>query len=287
MIPNVILNDGTSIPQLGFGTLYVLPGREESTEDSTTEGVVGIAFDTGYRHIDTAQSYGTEAGVGRAIAAAGIPRADIYVTSKLGNANHRPDAVRRSIGETLGNLGVEELDLFLMHWPLPTLYDGNFASTWSAMNQLVRDGLVRTTGVSNFEPDHLDRIISETSVAPAVNQIELHPYFRNDTASAACIERGIAVEAWSPLGRGAVLSDAVITSVCKAHDRSAAQIILRWHIQHGHIVIPKSSSPERMKENIALFDFELTADEMAQIDALDRGEAGRIGPHPNTFAQIP
>ena len=195
--------------------------------------------------------------------------------------------MRRSIGETLGNLGVEELDLFLMHWPLPTLYDGNFASTWSAMNQLVRDGLVRTTGVSNFEPDHLDRIISETSVAPAVNQIELHPYFRNDTASAACIERGIAVEAWSPLGRGAVLSDAVITSVCKAHDRSAAQIILRWHIQHGHIVIPKSSSPERMKENIALFDFELTADEMAQIDALDRGEAGRIGPHPNTFAQIP
>ena len=174
-----------------------------------------------------------------------------------------------------------------MHWPLPTLYDGNFASTWSAMNQLVRDGLVRTTGVSNFEPDHLDRIISETSVAPAVNQIELHPYFRNDTASAACIERGIAVEAWSPLGRGAVLSDAVITSVCKAHDRSAAQIILRWHIQHGHIVIPKSSSPERMKENIALFDFELTADEMTQIDALDRGEAGRIGPHPNTFAQIP
>jgi len=287
MIPNVILNDGTSIPQLGFGTLYVLPGREESAEDLTTEGVVGIAFDTGYRHIDTAQSYGTEAGVGRAIAAAGIPRADIYVTSKLGNANHRPDAVRRSIGETLGNLGVEELDLFLMHWPLPTLYDGNFASTWSAMNQLVRDGLVRTTGVSNFEPDHLDRIISETSVAPAVNQIELHPYFRNDTASAACIERGIAVEAWSPLGRGAVLSDAVITSVCKAHDRSAAQIILRWHIQHGHIVIPKSSSPERMKENIALFDFELTADEMAQIDALDRGEAGRIGPHPNTFAQIP
>lgn len=287
MIPNVILNDGTSIPQLGFGTLYVLPGREESAEDLTTEGVVGIAFDTGYRHIDTAQSYGTEAGVGRAIAAAGIPRADIYVTSKLGNANHRPDAVRRSIGETLGNLGVEELDLFLMHWPLPTLYDGNFASTWSAMNQLVRDGLVRTTGVSNFEPDHLDRIISETSVAPAVNQIELHPYFRNDTASAACIERGIAVEAWSPLGRGAVLSDAVITSVCKAHDRSAAQIILRWHIQHGHIVIPKSSSPERMKENIALFDFELTADEMTQIDALDRGEAGRIGPHPNTFAQIP
>ena len=242
------------------------------------------------RGIDTAQSYGSEQGVGKAIAASRIPRDELYVTSKLSNGNHRPDDVRRSFDETLKKLGLEQLDLFLMHWPVPTLYDGDYIiSTWKALTELVKGGRLRTVGVSNFQPEHLDRVVAATGVAPAVNQIEVHPYFTNDAGCAASMRHGVAVEAHSPLGhgQGRLLDDPVIRRVAVAHDRTSAQIVLRWHLQHGRIVFPKSVHRERMEENLQVFGFELSPDEMAAIDGLDRGEKGRIGPHPDTFAAIP
>jgi 2,5-diketo-D-gluconate reductase A len=282
------LNDGASIPQLGFGTLSIQPDREDSRENAIlTSNLVGFALEVGYRHIDTAQSYGSERGVGEAIAASGIPREQIFVTSKLSNRNHRPDDVRSSFAETLKKLGLEYLDLFLIHWPLPTLYEGDFVSTWRAMIELLQDGRLRTVGVSNFEPPHLDRIISETGVVPAVNQIELHPYFHNETTAAASRKSGIAVEAWSPLGQGNVLDDAVIGGIASNRARSPAQIILRWHIQRGNVVIPKSANRQRIEENFAVTDFELSLDELQAIDALNRDEEGRRGPHPNTFDWLP
>jgi 2,5-diketo-D-gluconate reductase A len=287
-IPNIPLHDGTSIPQLGFGTLSVQPDRQDTTANAQiTADIVGLALQVGYRHIDTAQQYGTERGVGQAIAASGLPREAVYVTTKLGNANHRPEDVRRSFDATLEKLGLEYVDLFLMHWPLPTLYNGDYVATWRAMTELLADGRLRNAGVSNFLPHHLDRIIGETGVVPVVNQIEVHPEFSNRTVVEATRRHGIAVEAWSPLGQGKVLANSVVGRLAADRGRSPAQIILRWHIQHGYIVFPKSTRRERMQENLLLFDFELSADEMAAIDALDTGEAGRIGPHPDTFAWIP
>jgi 2,5-diketo-D-gluconate reductase A len=200
-IPDITLNDGTAIPQLGFGTLAVQPDREATPSNiETTAEVVGLALQAGYRHIDTAQAYGTERGAGKAIAAFGIPREELYVTNKLANSNHRPDDVRRSFDETLENLGLDQLDLFLVHWPLPTLYDGDYVSTWKAVTEFVADGRLRSAGVSNFRPAHLDRIIAETGIVPAVNQFELHPYFANEAARAATRRHGIAVEATVPSG---------------------------------------------------------------------------------------
>lgn len=287
-MPQIALNNGLTIPQLGFGTLAVQPDRNSTPENiETTAEIVGLALQAGYRHIDTAQAYGTERGVGKAIAASGIPRDELYLTSKLANANHRPDDVQRSFAETLDNLGVEQLDLFLVHWPLPTLYDGDYVSTWRAVTDFVAEGRLRSAGVSNFQPAHLDRIITETGITPAVNQFELHPYFANRAVCTASRQYGIAVEAHSPLGHNnAPLSDDTITTIAAAHGKSAAQVILRWHIQHGHIAIPKSSQQERMKENITVFDFDLTAEEMAAIDALDRGAHGRVGPHPDTYEGV-
>jgi 2,5-diketo-D-gluconate reductase A len=289
-IPRITLNDGTTIPQLGFGTLNVQPDRRSTPANiARTADVVGLALELGYRHIDTAQSYGNEQGVGKAIAASRIPRDELYVTSKLSNGNHRPDDVRRSFDETLEKLGLERLDLFLVHWPVPTLYDGDYVSTWKAMTELVAGGRLRTAGVSNFQSKHLDRIIAATGMVPAVNQIEVHPYFRNDAVRAASIRHGVTVEAHSPLGhgRGRLLDDPVIRRVAAARDRISARIVLRWHLQHGRIVFPKSAHRERMEENLKVFDFELSSDEMAAIDALDRGEKGRVGPHPDTFDAIP
>jgi 2,5-diketo-D-gluconate reductase A len=288
MIPDIALNDGTTIPQLGFGTLHIQPDREPTPENSRrTAEVVSLALQVGYRHLDTAQQYGNEKGVGLAIAASGIDRKELYVTSKLGNRNHRPADVRRSFEETLDNLGLDYLDLFLMHWPLPTLYGGDYVSTWEAMAALVEGGRLRTVGVSNFQPAHLDRILSATGIVPAVNQIEVHPYHRNDAARSASLRHGIVVEAWSPLGQGKLLDDPVIGEIARARGKSAAQVILRWHLQHGHVIFPKSARLERMRENLDLFDFELSAAEVARIDALDRGEAGRIGPNPDTFDWLP
>jgi len=287
-IPEITLNDQTAIPQLGFGTLAVQPNREATQPNiEQTAEIVGLALQAGYRHIDTAQAYGTERGVGKAVAASGIPREELYVTSKLSNANHRPDDVRRSFHETLENLGLEQLDLFLIHWPLPTLYDGDYVSTWKAVTEFVAQGRLRSAGVSNFQPDHLDRIIAETGIAPAVNQFELHPYFANHAARAATRRHGIAVEAHSPLGHdGKPLSDETITKVATAREKTNAQIILRWHMQHGHIAIPKTARLERMEQNIAVFDFELSAEEIASIDALDKGENDRVGPNPDTYEGI-
>jgi 2,5-diketo-D-gluconate reductase A len=284
MIPRITLNDGTSIPQLGFGTLHLPPRPRPSRQDlKEAAAIIGRALRVGYRHIDTAQMYGNEQAVGEAIAASGIPRDELYITSKLDNGNHRPDDVRRSFDATLGKLGLGYLNLFLIHWPLPRLYGGDYVSTWKAMTELVADGCLRTAGVSNFQPAHLDRIIGETGIAPAVNQIEVHPYFSNRAARAASARHGTAVEAWRPLGQGKVLDDPVISRIAAAKGRSSAQVTLRWHIQHGWITFPKSTRGERMKENVDLFGFALSAAEVASIDALDQGATGRIGPDPDTW----
>jgi 2,5-diketo-D-gluconate reductase A len=287
-IPTIALHNGSKIPQLGFGTLNIPPDRNPTPANAAkTAEVVGLALELGYRHIDTAQSYGNEHGVGQAIANSGIPRRDLWVTSKLGNGNHKPDDVRRSFDGTLGKLGLDYLDLFLIHWPLPTLYEGDYVSTWKAVTHLLADGRLRTAGVSNFQPEHLDRIIRETGVAPAVNQVEIHPYFPNDAVRDATRRHGVVVEAWSPLGQGKLLTDAAIAAIARGHGKTAAQVILRWQVQKGHVVFPKSMHRERMEENLAIFDFQLSDEEVETIAALGKGEAGRIGPNPDTFAWIP
>lgn len=278
MIPQLTLRDRTTIPQLGFGTYLVPPEQTEAT--------VGTALEVGYRHIDTAQMYQNEAGVGAAIRASGIARDELYVTTKLGNPSHRPDDVRRTFDESLERLGLDHIDLFLIHWPLPTRYDGDFVSTWQAMAGLLDDGRLRSVGVSNFEPAHIDRIVTETGVVPVVNQIEVHPFFANGTARAASLAHGTLVEAWSPLAQGAVLDDEVLRRIAGDLGRTVSQVTLRWHVQRGDIVFPKSMRRERMEENLAIFDFELTADQMTAIDGLDQGASGRQGPHPDTFDWI-
>jgi len=278
-VPTIDLNDGHTIPQLGFGVFQIDP------ED--TVGAVGRALEVGYRHVDTAQMYGNEKEVGEAVRASGLDRADVFVTSKLNNGVHRPDEARRAFDGTLSDLGFDYVDLFLIHWPLPTLYDGDFVSTWETLAELHRDGRARSIGVSNFQVDHLRRLTDATGVVPAVNQIERHPYLLNDAVHDYGRAHGIATEAWSPIAQGDVLEDPVITGIAQKLGRSAAQVVLRWHIQHGAIVFPKSTTPERIEENFALFDFELEGDDVEEIDGLDRGEAGRTGPNPDTFDHIP
>jgi 2,5-diketo-D-gluconate reductase A len=274
-VPTLGLNDGTEIPQLGFGVFLVPPEETQRT--------VEHALEVGYRHIDTAQMYGNEAEVGAAIKAAGIQRDDLYVTTKLNNGFHRPDDARRAFSESLDKLGLDRVDLFLIHWPLPTRYDGDFVSTWRTLVELREGGGTTSVGVSNFEPDHLDRIVEETGVVPAVNQIEVNPYFTNETARAADVRHGIATEAWSPIARGGIAGDQTIESIGQRVGRTPAQVTLRWHLQRGDIIFPKSTHRERMEENFALFDFELSDEDVATIAALDRGEPGRTGPNPNTF----
>ena len=278
-VPTISLHDQTTIPQLGFGVFQVPP--EETAATVTT------AFEVGYRHIDTAQMYQNEAGVGEAIASAGIARDELYVTTKLNNNHHRPDDVKRSFEESLAKLQLDQVDLFLIHWPLPTQYDGDFVSTWKAMAELVTAGGARSVGVSNFQPAHLDRLVEETGVVPVVNQIEVHPYFANDTAREASLRHGIHIEGWSPIAQGKVLDDAVIGEIAEAHGKTASQVTLRWHVERGDIVFPKSMSAERMRENFEIFDFSLTDDQMTAISGLDQGESGRTGPNPDTFDYIP
>ncbi|MGB0189472.1 MAG: aldo/keto reductase [Nocardioides sp.] len=278
-VPTITLNNQTEIPQLGFGVFQVPP---EQTADT-----VSTALEVGYRHIDTAQMYQNEQGVGRALADSGIPRRELYVTTKLNNGFHAPDDARRSFDQSLEALGLDHVDLFLIHWPLPTLYDGDYVSTWRTLSEFVADGRARSIGVSNFQPAHLDRIVAETGVIPAVNQIEVHPYFCNEDARAASIRHGVEVEAWSPIAQGAVLDDEVIGKIAAAHGKTPSQVTLRWHVERGDIVFPKSMKRERMEENFAVFDFELTPEEIAAISALDRGEDGRRGPNPDTFDYVP
>jgi 2,5-diketo-D-gluconate reductase A len=288
MVPGRLLNDGSTIPRLGFGTLQIPESRSPSDADiACAARLFGEAFAIGYRHFDTAQSYGNEAAVGQAAAASGLARGDLFITTKLSNANHGPDDVRRSFDESLAKLGTDYVDLFLIHWPLPTRYHGDYVSTWRAMTELVGDGRLRSVGVSNFQPAQLEQIVRETGVMPSVNQIEVHPYFANHEAREACTAHGVAIEAWSPLGRGELLKDPVIVGIAGECGRTPAQVVLRWHIQHGHIVFPKSSRPERMAENFDIFGFELSVRQMKAIYELDRGEAGRVGPNPDTFDWIP
>ena len=275
-VPSIQLNDGNSIPQLGFGVFQIPP---EETAEATR-----LALEIGYRHIDTAEMYGNEREVGEAVRASGLDRDEVFVTSKLNNGAHRPDDARAAFDRTLSALGFDHVDLFLIHWPLPTLYDGDFVSTWRALEEFRADGRARSIGVSNFEVDHLERLAAETDVVPAVNQIELHPYLLNEDVRSYGEEHGIATEAWSPLKQGEVLRDPAILEIAERLDRTAAQVVLRWHIQHGYIVFPKSTTPERMRENFELFDFELEAGDVERIDGLDRGEAGRNGPHPQQMA---
>jgi 2,5-diketo-D-gluconate reductase A len=231
--------------------------------------------------------YRNERGVGEAVAGSGLARDEVYITSKLNNGFHRPDDARRAFDETLQALGTDHVDLFLIHWPLPTRYDGDFVSTWNTLIEFQADGRARSIGVSNFQVDHLDRLARETSVVPAVNQIEVHPYFGNEAVRARDAEAGILTEAWSPIAQGDVLDDPVVTEIAGRLERTASQVVLRWHVQRGDIVFPKTTHVERMRENLALFDFELGDEDMAAITALDRGEAGRRGPDPDTFDWIP
>jgi 2,5-diketo-D-gluconate reductase A len=278
-VPLITLNDGNTIPQHGFGVFQIPPDE--------TAAAVRSALDIGYRHIDTAEMYGNEEGVAGGIAEAGVDRAEVFITSKLNNGYHRPDDARRAFDATLKALRSDYVDLFLIHWPLPTLYDGDFVSTWKVLEQFAADGRARSVGVSNFQPAHLDRLAKESDTTPAVNQIEVHPYFANDDVRAYGVEHGIATEAWSPIAQGKVLGDEVITRIAAAHDKTSAQVVLRWHIQRGDIVFPKSVSPERVKSNFEIFDFSLDGDEMTAITGLDRGESGRTGPRPDEFDYIP
>ena len=278
-VPTITLNDGNTIPQLGFGVFQIEP---EDTVEAVSE-----ALRIGYRHIDTAEMYGNEKEVGEAVRASGLERGEVFVTSKLNNAFHEPDDARAAFDTTLSELGFDYVDLFLIHWPLPTLYDGDFVSTWKTLEEFHHDGRARSIGVSNFQIEHLERLAAETETVPAVNQIEVHPYFTNDAVRGYGQEHGIATEAWSPIAQGGVLEDPTIVRIAHRAGKTPAQVVLRWHIQRGDIVFPKSVTPSRMRENFELFDFELGHGEMDEISALDRGEDGRTGPNPDTFAYVP
>jgi 2,5-diketo-D-gluconate reductase A len=278
-VPTIELNDGHTIPQLGFGVFQIPP------ED--TAAAVSVALEAGYRHIDTAEMYRNEQGVGDAVRASGLDRADVFITSKLNNGFHRPDEARRAFAETLDELGTEYVDLFLIHWPLPTLYDGDYLSTWKTLEEFRDDGRARSIGVSNFQVAHLERLAAESDTVPAVNQIELHPYFGNSEVAAYDRAHGIATEAWAPIAQGKVLDDPTLNEIGDRLGKSPAQVALRWHIQHGRIVFPKSVTPARINENFELFDFQLEPEDIEKIDALDRGEAGRDGPNPDSFAYVP
>ncbi len=278
-VPDVNLNDGRTIPQLGFGVFQIDPAE--------TAAAVRTALEVGYRHIDTAEMYGNEKEVGEGLRTSGIDPDDVFVTSKLNNGFHAPDDARRAFDGTLEALGFDHVDLFLIHWPLPTRYDGDFVSTWQVLEEFYRDGRARSIGVSNFTPHQLRRLAAETEVVPAVNQIEVHPFFTNDEVRAYGAEHGIVTEAWSPIAQGGVLKDPTISTIADRVGKSTAQVTLRWHVQLGHVVFPKSVTRERVQANFEIFDFELTDEDLALISALDQGEAGRTGPNPETFDYIP
>ncbi|MEU2895938.1 MULTISPECIES: aldo/keto reductase [Streptomyces] len=268
-VPPIILNNGVEMPQLGFGVWQV--------PDTEAETAVATALEAGYRSIDTAAAYGNEEGTGRAIANSGVPREDLFVTTKLWNSDHGYDSTLRAFDTSLSKLGLDHVDLYLIHWPVPAR--GRYVDTYKAFEKLLADGRVRAIGVSNFLPEHLEQLAAETSVVPAVNQIELHPHLQQHAAREYHAERGIATEAWSPLGSGkGILEVPAIVAIARKHGRTAAQVVLRWHIQLGNVVIPKSVTPSRIEENFDVFGFTLDAEDLAAISALN--EDRRLGPHP-------
>jgi 2,5-diketo-D-gluconate reductase A len=275
-VPTITLNNGVEIPQLGFGVYQVKP--EETAQ------AVQAALEIGYRHIDTAEMYGNEKGVGEGIRNSGVPREEVFVTSKLNNGFHAHDDALKAFDQSLADLGFDHLDLFLVHWPLPGI-DVDYVETWKAMEEIYHSGRAKAVGVSNFNAHHLRKLFSETQVRPAVNQIEVHPYLAQDELRAFDADHEIATEAWSPIAQGKVLDDPTIVRVAERTGRTPAQVTLRWHVQRGDIVFPKSVTRSRIEENFSLFDFELTEDDMREITALDRGE--RTGPDPDTFNYIP
>ncbi|SDC22694.1 2,5-diketo-D-gluconate reductase A [Geodermatophilus telluris] len=275
-VPTIRLNNGVEIPQLGFGVYQIPP--EETVEATRT------ALEVGYRHIDTAEMYGNEKEVGQAVRESGVDRSEVFVTSKLNNGFHRRDDALRAFDQTLADLGFDQLDLFLVHWPLPTI-DVDYVETWKAMEEIYASGRCRAVGVSNFNPHHLRRLFAESELRPAVNQIEVHPYLANDEVRAFDADHEIVTEAWSPIAQGKVLGDPVVTRIAEKTGRTPAQVVLRWHVQRGDVVFPKSVTRSRVEENFALFDFELDTGDMAALTGLDRGE--RTGPDPDTFDYVP
>ncbi|WBM79301.1 aldo/keto reductase [Cryobacterium breve] len=270
-VPRIALNNGVEIPQLGFG-VYQIPPPEVAQATAR-------ALEAGYRHIDTAAAYRNEAGVGLAIRESGIPRTEIFITTKLPNAGQGYESTLASCEKSRRELGVETIDLYLIHWPYPR--HDLYVDTWRALEKLYEDGAVRAIGVSNFLPPHLDRLLAECHVVPTVNQIELHPSFQQAALSKYSVERGITVESYSPLGQGQDLASPIVLELAARHGKTPAQVILRWHIQHGFVVIPKSASAQRVRENIDVFDFSLTISEMADIDGLESGL--RTSGDPATF----
>ncbi|CAK7286126.1 aldo/keto reductase [Streptomyces misionensis] len=268
-IPSVTLNNGVEIPQLGFGVFQV--------PDEQTTAAVTSALEAGYRSIDTAAIYGNETGVGRALAAAALPREELFVTTKVWNADQGYDATLRAFDASLAKLGLDYVDLYLIHWPTPAR--DLYRDTWRALERLAEEGRIRAAGVSNFQPGHLERLLDGATLIPAVNQIELHPGLQQAALRAFHTEHKIATEAWSPLAQGAVLDDPAITDIAARHGKSPAQVVIRWHLQLGNIVIPKSVTPARIRENLDVFDFALSEQEMTAIAALDRDL--RTGPHPD------
>ncbi|HEY1776007.1 MAG TPA: aldo/keto reductase [Solirubrobacteraceae bacterium] len=272
-IPEIELRDGERIPQLGFGVFLVPP--EE------TERAVALALGAGYRHIDTAAGYRNEAEVGKAIRASGIERSSIFVTTKCPNDAHGYEQAKSACHASLEALDLGPIDLYLIHWPVPS--QDLYVETWRAFIDLQAEGLVRSIGVSNFQPAHLDRLLAETDVTPTINQIELHPWLQQAELRRKHAELGIVTEAWSPLARGRALDHPLLAAIGERYDRTPAQVVLRWHLQLGNVVIPKSVTAERISENLDVFGFQLDADEVAAIGDLDRGE--RIGPDPDTFVR--
>jgi len=270
-VSNITGNNGVEIPQLGLGVFLVEPNE--------TQAVVAAALDVGYRHIDTAAAYNNEAEVGAAIADADLPRDELFITTKVWNLDQGHDRALGAFDLSLGKLGLDYLDLYLIHWPAPGR--DRYVETWRAMEKILAEGRVRSIGVSNFGIEHLQRLIDETETVPAVNQVELHPNLPQRELRDFHAEHGIVTEAWSPLARGELLDDASVRRIADAHGKTPAQVLLRWHIELGNVVIPKSRTPERIAENIEVFDFELTPEDHETIAALENGH--RIGPHPDSF----